>query len=351
MTRKISIVSFGIGLSFALSALGQPVQKQPLSIFAQVGLTPDQIAAIDAGKPAAKVLSWGGPSEVYVFGAVHVDGSPATYVKAARDVKRLAGTEGYLGIGELPATPTVADLRGLAVDADDVKALKKCREGDCDVQLPTASVQSFHDAVNWAQPDAADQVNRLAREMVVALIGEYQRGGNAALGTYRDKENPARVAEQFEKMVGRASTLPDVMPELRSYLLQYPAAELPGADSYFYWEKVNFGMKPTIRVNHGVIYNVRVQDRDASAVAIKQLYASHYFHTALDTSVCVADTPGAPSPGFYLLTLKGSEQEGLTGAKGSILRKIVVGKTRSSLESALASIKRSVEQSSRPTEH
>jgi hypothetical protein len=40
-----------------------------------------------------------------------------------------------------------------------------------------------------------------------------------------------------------------------------------------------------------------------------------------------------------------SEQEGLTGAKGSILRRVVVDKTRSSLESALASIKRSVEQS------
>ena len=35
----------------------------------------------------------------------------------------------------------------------------------------------------------------------------------------------------------------------------------------------------------------------------------------------------------------------MTGVKGSILRKVVVDKTRSSLESALASIKRSVEQS------
>jgi hypothetical protein len=62
-------------------------------------------------------------------------------------------------------------------------------------------------------------------------------------------------------------------------------------------------------------------------------------------SACVDDGATAAPHGFYLLTLKGSEQEGLTGAKGSILRKVVVDKTRSSLESALASIKRSVEQS------
>ena len=46
----------------------------PLKIFTDLGLTSQQIAAIDAGRPVAKVLSWGGPSEVYVFGAVHVDG-------------------------------------------------------------------------------------------------------------------------------------------------------------------------------------------------------------------------------------------------------------------------------------
>src|SRR4029450_1914759 len=89
--------------------------------------------------------------------------------------------------------------------------------------------------------------------------------------------------------------------------------------------------------------NAKAQGRDISVVAIKQLYASHYFHTALDLTVCVAD-PAAPG-GFYLLTLKASEQEGLTGVKGSILRRVAVGKIRGSLESALASIKRTVEQS------
>jgi hypothetical protein len=68
--------------------------------------------------------------------------------------------------------------------------------------------------------------------------------------------------------------------------------------------------------------------------------ATHYFHTALDLSVCVDDEAG----GFYLLTVKGSQQEGLTGVKGSMLRKLVVNKTRHPLESALAAIKRTVEQ-------
>ena len=334
-----------LALSLISSAIVQAaVGREPLNIFTDLGLTPPQVAAIDAGRPVAKVLGWGGPSEVYVFGAVHVEGSPDTYLAAARDVGRLSGTPGYQGIGEIREDSTVADLSALAFDPDDVKALKNCREGSCDVQLPTSGIQRFRDGVDWSRPDAADQANALARAGVLQLVQTYRRGGNEALGEYRDKQHPARVADQFQTMIGRASTLPDVLPELRRYLLEYPNAELAGADSFFYWEKVSFGLKPTIRVNHAVIYRGTAQGREFGVVAIKQVYATHYFHTALDTSVCVDDGATVAPHGFYLLTLKGSEQEGLTGVKGSILRKVVVDKTRSSLESALASIKRSVEQ-------
>ena len=181
--------------------------------------------------------------------------------------------------------------------------------------------------------------------MVLQLLRAYQQGGHHALGEYRDKKDPARIADQFETMVGRAAVLPDVLPELRRYLLEYPNASLGKADSFFYWEKVAFGLKPTIRLNHAVIYRGRADGHDFGAVAIKQLYATHYFHTALDLTVCVDDATRESPVGFYLLTLKGSQQEGLTGVKGSVLRKVVVDKTRRSLEGALVSIKRTVEGS------
>ena len=194
-----------------MAAPGGSSDDQLSVLFGQIGLNDQQTAAIDAGHAVAKVLSWGGPSEVFVFGAVHIDGLPETYLKLTRNVGRLSGTPGYLAIGELSAT--TSDLSG-----------------------------------------------------------------------------------------------------------------------------------PTIRVNHGVVYRAGDATRSISAVAIKQLYASHYFHTALDVSICVADTK-PQRRGFYLVTLKSSEQDGLTGAKGSILRKIAVSKTRSSLEKGLALIKDAVERS------
>lgn len=50
-------------------------------------------------------------------------------------------------------------------------------------------------------------------------------------------------------------------------------------------------------------------------------------------TVCVKD---ANRSGFYLFTIKGSQQVGLTGLKGGSVRKVAVDKTRSSLERVLA---------------
>jgi hypothetical protein len=79
------------------------------------------------------------------------------------------------------------------------------------------------------------------------------------------------------------------------------------------------------------------------AIAEKQLYSSHYFATALDLSFCVRDSDDQAKPGFYLITAMGSEQEGLTGPKGSIVRKAAVGRSVSNLRGALTTIKNTLE--------
>lgn len=105
---------------------------------------------------------------------------------------------------------------------------------------------------------------------------------------------------------------------------------------------MNFGLKPTLRIVQAIVYRGPRSTDPAYVVAVKQLYASHYFETALDLTVCVRDQE-SPDRGFYLVTLKGSQQAGLTGLKGSIVRKVAVDKTRSSLEQTLGAIKQKLE--------
>jgi hypothetical protein len=85
-------------------------REPPVRVFTALGLTQDEMSAVDAGRPVAKVLSWGTPSEVYVFGAVHVEAAPASYIRTVRDIAHLTTTPGYLGLGELRSDATVEDV-------------------------------------------------------------------------------------------------------------------------------------------------------------------------------------------------------------------------------------------------
>jgi hypothetical protein len=212
------------------------------------------------------------------------------------------------------------------------------------VQLPTEAMEAFQTSINWGAPDVNAQVNHLAQKMALEALSRYQQGGNAALGTYRDKNHPTAVGDTFRSLLSRSSALPVYLPDLDRYLLDYPNARAEKIDSEFYWEKVNFGLKPTLRLVQAIVYRGTGEHDSAYAIAVKQLYASHYFETALDLTVCVPDGNGANSPGMYLITLKGSQQAGLTGFKGGIVRKVAVDKTRSSLEHALETIRQKLEK-------
>jgi hypothetical protein len=183
-------------------------------------------------------------------------------------------------------------------------------------------------------------VNDLAKKMALEALLAYQKGGNAALGTYRDKRVPAQVSEQFRSLLSRSTVLAEELPTFYSYLLDYPKASLPDSSSIFYWEKVKFGLKPTLRINQQITAQANGTHGPVDVVAIKQLYASHYFQTALDLNFCIPRQTG----GFYLITAKGSEQAGLTGPKGDVVRKVAVDKTRSSLEKSLVAIKAQLEE-------
>jgi hypothetical protein len=155
------------------------------------------------------------------------------------------------------------------------------------------------------------------------------------------------VGETFQSLLGRLKSLPVYLPDLNRLLLDYRGVEPPNSHSEFYWEKVNFGLKPTLRIVQQIIYRGGTTADRTYAVALKQLYASHYFQSALDLSVCTKDAARPTEKGFYLITVKASQQAGLTGLKGSILRKVAVGKTRSSLESTLTAIKQRLEGAAR----
>jgi hypothetical protein len=341
--RLTRLFSFMVLLPFVHLPATNAQNVEPFKFFRDyVGLKRDQIAAIRNGKALAKVVESRTPDEVFVFGSVYVQSTPEKYLELASDIDALRKLPSYLGIRKFSDPPQLSDLDGFTLEADDIKQLKNCEPGKCEVQLPAKAMDVFKQSVNWSAPDAANQANQLAQKMALEAILRYKHGGNAALGTYMDKHHPAVVGETFTSLLSRSKALPVYLPALERYLLEYPETQSENIQSEFYWEKVSFGLKPTLRIVQAILYRDSPSANPVYAVAVKQLYASHYFETALDLTVCVRDQEN-PDRGFYLITLKGSQQAGLTGLKGGIVRKVAVDKTRSSLERALGAIKQKLE--------
>ena len=334
-----------VALIAGISAPGGSHEKLDLQDFfaENIGLSQDQITAIHNGQSVAKNLESRIPDEIFVFGAVYINADPDGYVKLAYDLDRLRELPEYLAIGGFSDPPQLSDLNGFTFDSDDVAALKKCRPGDCEVQLPARGMERVRKSVNWSAPDRDQQANQLLQNATVQLIVAYRQRGNQVLGEYNDKRHPTVVPEQFKYMLSYAKALPQYLPSLSNYLIGYPNGKPSNVSDAFQWSKVKFGLKPTLRVLHIVTMRGNGSDEPAYAIAEKQLYSSHYFQTALDLTFCIRGSQDPKKPGFYLIKAMGSEQAGLTGFKGSIVRRVAVDRTVSSLEKSLAVIKTTLE--------
>jgi hypothetical protein len=331
---------------FSATALAGPSHLNPEldRFFRQnIGLSEDQIAAIQSGQPVAVSLPPRTPAEVLLFGAVYVHAAPETYFQFARNFDRLREVPGFLALGVFTDPPQLSDLQGFAFDSDDVQTLQDCQPGDCRIQMPATSIEVLHRSINWSAPDVVAQVNQLLQKTALDLVLNYQRDGNKALGVYNDKRDPTQIPEQFAYLLSYDQALSEHEPDFYHYLLVYPHGKPANYEETFYWSKVKFGLKPTLRIEHMVTMRGVPGDPVACTIAKKQLYSSHYFRTALDLSICVRDSDDPKQPGFYLIKAMGSEQAGLTGIKGSMVRKAAVGRAVSNLQNALMGLKNALE--------
>jgi hypothetical protein len=308
------------------------------------GLSQDQIGAIQSGQPVAKTLTSRTPAEIFVLGVIYINAAPESYVKFANDYDRLRKIPEYLAIQQFSAPPQLSDLKGFTLESDDIKALKNCKSGDCQIQLPASRMEELKQSINWSASDADEQVNQFIQKLALQRLLTYQKEGDRILGAvYNDKHEPTNVADQFKYMLSHSSALEKGLPDFYNYLLAYPDSKPPNVENTFYWDKVKFGLKPTLRIVHVVTMLGTGAEQPAYVIAEKQLYSSHYFETALDLTVCIRGSDDSHKSGFYLIKVEASEQAGLTGLKGSIVRKVAVGKSVSSLQSSLTAIKSALE--------
>jgi hypothetical protein len=310
-----------------------------------IGFKPDQVEEIRKGKPVTKVMKSRTAADIIIVGAVYINATPERYIRLYNDFDGFRRLAINLASGKFNNPPAVGDLDGFMFDVKDVKELRTCKPRDCKIQLPAESMEAYQKSIEWSAPDVTERVNQLLRQRTIDRLQSYQHDGNRALMTYDDKDEPVNTGKQFESILSYAQTLPANLPDFRRYLLAYPDGRPANTQEMFYWANEKFGLKPTLRVVHVVTWQSQSVNEPAYAIAEKQLYASHYFQTALNLTFLVRGTDASKPSGFYLVKATGSTQAGLTGFKGSIVRKKAVKQAASFLEESLRDVKNNLEKS------
>ena len=339
MTRGFN--SIALALTASLQSFGSvPAPEEFLR--AQMQLSPGQVTGIQNGKAFAKILPTSNPSDIFVCGAVYIHAKPAAYLQFMQDMTRRKTVTGYLGAGKFSAPPTVGDLDGLSLERDDIEDLKNCRPGDCELQLPEESMEAARAAIQWNSPDVAEQVTILAKRGIVRLLEGVSPGRRSCSPDLprQGRSIAARGAVQVASESCRIVS--PVLPDLNRYLLHYPDSRPEEAQDLFYWEKVNFGLKPTIRVNHGIMLS-DFRSGTGSCACDQAALRDALFSDRARSVLCVPGFEGLRRGRILLITVKGSRQAGLTGVKGGLIRKVAVTRTRDSLERALNSIREDLE--------
>jgi hypothetical protein len=297
------------------------------------------IAALQAGSVIAKVTPGGVEGEVIAVAAVKIRSPRKQVVDYFGQMVSYVDGQVTKGFGKFSNPPSLDDVKGMSLDANDIAHLKSCKPADCDLRVGGAALTKVRAAVNWNGPDAAGQVNALLRQSAVDYVTAYLKSGDDALITYSDGSTAVSLKQQWQGLAQGSQYFQQYNPALRDYLAQYPKSTLAGATDILYWVNEQYtGLKPVLSIVHGIVYDAPGQ-ADRTVIVQKQLYASHYYDGSLALAVAI-DAPD----GTYLIYANRSRGDLLKGGFGGLKRKLAGDQARKAAAQTMETIKTVLEQ-------
>ena len=327
-TRSWTVLAL---MAVASNALAQPSGTetgQRAFLRKVIQLDGEKLAAMERGEVVTKLLPSPEKPEIAAFGAVRVKATLDRLRDEVRAFQEFRKVPQIVEIGRFSSPPRIEDVQGLTIDDNDLEALEECRPGKCDVKVGTAGLERLKKEIDWSSPDAKARASALIKEQMVAYVKAYLAGGTDAMAVVVDKSQARALAGEFRTLLGHSPYLVEYVAPFHEYLESYPRSHLAGAEDVIFWTKDTFGLKPVVSAYHGTIYK-QEQPRPLLLIAIKTLYASHYFNAALEL---MAAAPSADGSAIDLIDLYRARIDPPTG----MLAGVLMGKVKSGIEAGVA---------------
>jgi len=341
VSQRTTVAACFLFAAFGVDVLAQPAPREPDTFLRKhIGFSQKDLDGVRGGKIITKVLKTSEDGEIAVFGIVKVTTDLDNFLAKAKQAETYK-SKNITKLGGISSPPVASDFNSFAFPDVDVESLKKCRPGKCNVKISGPAMERLKTEVDWKAPNPGVQLNGIARSMALAYAEAYMEGGNPAMAVYHDKKKPLAGAASLEGVLQQSPYMVEYAPELFRYLREYPNYELAGATDVFYWAEEAFGLKPTISLNHAVVY--QPPDGETGLVVVKQLYASHYFQATVKLVALVKDTGPGAGETRYLLRLDRARADGLGGMFGGVKRGKIEGQLGGHIEAWLGAAREALQ--------
>lgn len=286
--------------------------------------TEADLAKVESGKAIARMVPTGKPDDVRMAGAIRIEVSPDEFMRAFRDIEHFQFSKEALHTGRFKDPPSEMDMAGFRLPDLNKAELLACHPGACSYKMPAAVMEELQTKIDWNAPDSRAKAEALIHKLWINGLLDYQKRGDAALVVYFDTPAPYSVAEGLHSLIGSETRLSKKFPELLLYAEQYPNSKPLTTDDLFYWQEAAFGLKHVIRLQHVIVQQLADSHY---AIISKMLFASHYFRAAIEFNYIYPVITPEGKPAIYFAAAQRSYVDGMTGFKGSMLRKIAEGRS------------------------
>ncbi len=321
----------------AFSGQSTPSQDAVSLLRSYVRATDAELKRLERGGVISKTLDSPDGKEVTSFGAIRVACTADVFAERVRDIERFKASEYVIQIGRFKAQPAPEDVLSLTLDVTDREAMRVCKPGNCGLRLPAAAMEHFRTSIPWGTPGETDAAAAAMRQFLLEEARTYLKSGSTALPDYVDRAGTTPRAAAFRLLLRPSEFKAESQPELFRWLDEFPRGTLEGADSFLYWSREKFGLKPTISISHSVI----ARSHGAVVFGSKQVFASHYFESSLGMALFIP-VPGADYG--YVTYLNRSRVDTLRGFLAPLARLVAARRAREGLDRMLTGVKGKLEK-------
>jgi hypothetical protein len=335
----IGLLAIGIGPS-AIGLSG--AETDPFAFLApSIQISAADRARIERGDTIVNILP-SRPHEVALVAITPTTMTPERLTEWIGDVERLKATPVNVvhKVKQLSHQPSLEEFSALELPDQDIRDIRNCRPGSCDVKLTAPEIARMREEMQKAGSGWLARGNAAFREIAHERVTNYLAGGLPALAPYADGHGEPSRAAAFSALVANSPYLLR-LPALHA-MLEHPRATASDITSFTYWSVEQLGAKAIASATQTIITTSTAPGAPAVVAAGKQIYATHYASASLNMTALVHRPEPAATP-YYLVVVNRTTLDAVGGVFGPITRKIVEGRMKRDAPALVATFRRRIE--------